>query len=114
MVTGEGLPLVSELVQERGGLPVVATELLPVREHAVAECLEPDREVGPEHRAAAVDRPAVAVDPDHVNVTGPYGDLLLEDLSAFVHHRVEQALQDLLVRDQAACDTELGRDIDDD
>src|SRR5262249_21407007 len=58
--------------------------------------------------------PAVAVDPDHVHVARPAGDLLLEDLGALIHHWVEQALQDLLVRDEAARDTELGRDLDND
>src|SRR6266511_2840597 len=113
-VTGEGLPLVGELVQERGGLPVVAAELLLVIEHAVAERLEPDRKVGPEHRATPVDRPAVAIHPDHVDVARPQGDLLLDDVGALVHHRVEQALEDLLVEDGAARDAELGRDTDDD
>src|SRR5438132_361000 len=64
----EGLALVGELVQECGGLPVIAPERLLVRQHAVAQCREPNRKVGPEHRAAPVERPAVTVYPDHIDI----------------------------------------------
>src|SRR5262249_47490464 len=83
-------------------------------EYAIAERLEPNRKVGPEHWAAPVHRPAVTVYPDDVDVARPDGDLLLENLGALVHHWVEQALENLLVGDGAARDAELGRDLDDD
>ena len=51
-----------------------------------AICARPDL-VGVEHRAAAPDRPAVAVDPDHVDVAGAGGDTLVEDARALVDHR---------------------------
>ena len=53
------------------------------------------------HRAAPVDRPAVPVDPHHVDVAATNGDALVEDLRSFVDHRVEQPLQDLLIGDLA-------------
>src|SRR5439155_16580885 len=75
--------------------------------------LEPDR-VGPEHRATSIDRPAIPVHPDHVDVAGADRDLFLEDLGALVDHRIEQPLQDLLVGDRPARDAQLRRDVDDD
>src|SRR5262249_50650563 len=93
--------------------PVSAAELLLVLKYAIAECPEPNRKVGPEHRAAPVHRPAVTVDPDDIDVARPDGDLLLENLGALVHQRVEQALEDLLVRDGAARDAELSRALGD-
>ena len=37
--------------------------------------------VGPEHRAAAIDRPAIAIDPDHIDVGRALGDAFLQDLA---------------------------------
>src|SRR5712692_10351626 len=108
----ERLAFGGEPVQEGSRLPDVALRLLPLL-HPVADGLEPDL-VRPEHRAAPVDRPAVAVDPDHVDVARADRELLLEDLRSLVHHRVEQALEDLLVRDRAALDGLLPGDLEDD
>src|SRR5205814_5050361 len=70
--------------------------------------------VGPEHRTAAIDRPAVAVDPHDIDVRRALGDALLEDFRALVDHRVERALDDLLIADLAPLDALLLREILDD
>src|SRR3989442_8432620 len=98
----ERLACVRQPAQERGRLPDVAVPVLHVQ-HAGLDRLEPHL-VRPEHRATPVDRPAVAVDPDHVDVARADRELLLEDLRSLVHHRIEQALEDLLVRDRPALD----------
>src|SRR5262249_60389431 len=58
------------------------------------------------HRSATPDRKAVAVDPDHVDIARVQRDPLLEDARAFVDHRVDQPLDDLLPADRAPLDTE--------
>src|SRR5947209_10543668 len=65
----EAPALIGELVQERSRLPEVAARLLLQREQPVADRPEADL-IGPEHRAAAIDGPAVAVHPDDVDVAG--------------------------------------------
>src|SRR6185503_298786 len=108
----ERLALGREAVQQGRGLPVLALRLPPFV-HPIVDGLEPDL-VRPEHRAAAVDRPAVAVHPDHVDVARPDRDLLVEDLGPLVDHRVEKPRQDLVVADLAAGDPHLARHLDDD
>src|SRR3569832_802103 len=49
-------------------------------------------QVRPEHRPAAIDRPAVAVDPDDIDVRGAKRDAFLQDLRPLVDHRIEAAL----------------------
>ena len=66
------------------------------------------------HRAAAVDRPAVAVDPDDVDVGRPDRDALLQNLRALVDHRVEAALEDLVAADLALVDALGGAEVGDD
>ncbi len=88
--------------QQRRGAELVAVHLLQ-RAQAPEDLRQP-LELGPEHRAAAVERPAVAVQPDHIDVGGACRDALLEDLRALVDHRVEAALEDLLVADRAPRD----------
>src|SRR5262249_61043571 len=110
---GEAFPRVSETVEQGCGRPERVPGLFLESEHRVAKGVEADR-VGPEHRAASIDRPAVAIDPDDIDVAGANGDLLLEDLGAFVDHRIEQALQDLLVGDRPTRDAHLRGDVDDD
>src|SRR5947209_11016017 len=93
--------------------PEITAGLLLERQQPVADRLEPDL-IGPEHRAAAIDGPAVAVHPDDVDVARTDRLALLEDLGAFVDHRVEQALSDLVVRDRSALHAGLSRDFRDD
>src|SRR5262249_8219416 len=80
---------------------------------SIANLTEPDL-VGVEHRAAAPHRPAVAVDPDHVDVAGPIGEALLEDARALVDHRIDHALEDLLLVDFPPRNPERLRGLDDD
>src|SRR3546814_232851 len=47
--------------------------------------------------AAAIDGPAIAVDPDDIDVGGALGHAFLQDFRALVDHRVDRALHDLLV-----------------
>src|SRR5882724_358032 len=108
----ERLALGGETIQQGRGLPVLALRLPPLL-HPVAHGLEPDL-IGPEHRAAPVDWPAVAVDPDHVDVARPDRDLLLQDLGPLVDHRVEQPRQDLVLPDLPPGDAHLARYLDDD
>src|SRR5690606_38562055 len=61
--------------------------------------------VGPEHRATAVDREPVTVDPDDIHLERTLGDALFEDLGAFVDHHIEAALEDFLVADLPRGDT---------
>src|SRR2546425_2360178 len=109
----EALAGVGEPVEQRRRRPESVARLLLELEDLVAQGRQADR-VGPEHRAAAVDRPAVAVHPDDVDVAGARRHLLLEDLGALVHHRIEQALEDLIVGDRPARDAHLGGDVHDD
>src|SRR4029077_12171455 len=66
----------------------------------VGDVLETDL-VGIEHRAAAIDRPAIAIEPDHVDIARTRRDTFFEDARTLVDHRVHHALEDLVVRDHA-------------
>src|SRR5213593_635094 len=113
LLVEEAPALVGELVEQRRRPPEITAGLLLERQQPVADRLEPDL-IGPEHRAAAIDGPAVAVHPDDVDVARTDRLALLEDLGAFVDHRVEQALSDLVVRDRSALHAGLSRDFRDD
>ena len=71
--------------------------------HHVVDRLQANQ-IGPEHRAAAITREAVAVDPDDVDVAGPLCQAFVEDLRPFVDQRIHAPLQDLLVGDLAPGD----------
>jgi len=61
--------------------------------------LQPDL-VGIEHRAAAIDRPAIAIKPDHIDVARPRCNALFEVLArTLVDHRVQSCLEDFVVAD---------------
>src|SRR5262245_17709688 len=109
----EPLALVGQAGEQRRRRPERVAGRLLEGEHRVAHRAQPDL-VGPEHRATSVDRPAVSVHPDDIDVAGPDGDLLLQDLGALVYHRVEQALEDLLVGDVTPGDALRRRHVDDD
>src|SRR5579859_7275331 len=96
---GELLALGDQLLEQRRGLERLAhgrLEFLHLGQHLVRADL-----VAVVHRAAAVDRPAVAVDPDHIDVGGADRLALFEDLRALVDHRIDAAFEDLLVADLA-------------
>src|SRR5262249_53692375 len=82
--------------------------LLGIIRETIGDVLQPDA-VGPEHRAAAIDRPAIAVEPDHVDVARTRRDALVQDARTLVDHRVHHALQNLVVRDLAALAPEPGQ-----
>src|SRR5215218_5837153 len=48
--------------------------------------------ISPEHRPAAIDRPAVAEDPDDIDVGSSLRHAFLEDFRALVDHGVERPL----------------------
>src|SRR4030095_4169210 len=95
LLGGEALALVGKAVEQGGPLPDVAVPALEL-EYSIADDLQPEG-IGPKHGAAAVHRPTVAVDPDHVDVAGPDGQLLFQDLGSLVDHRIEEPGQDLVV-----------------
>src|SRR5215210_7804540 len=74
----EAAPLLGDAPQKRCGFQAFFAgargELLQPRGDPPGADL-----VGMEHRAAAPGRPAVAVEPDHIDVAGPCGDALVED-----------------------------------
>src|SRR5690349_20866656 len=78
----------------------VASHPLLLTLQTLDNLVEADR-VRPSHRAAAIDRPAIAVDPDHIDVGRALRHAFFEDLRALVHHSVECAVDDLLVADLA-------------
>src|ERR1700733_1552378 len=88
-----------QLLQQGSRLKVVAELGLKLLEFG-QNGLQSDC-VGIEHRTAAIDRPAVAVDPDDVDVGRALGLALLEDFRALVDHRVDAALEDFGVADLA-------------
>src|SRR5438876_12416000 len=53
--------------------------------------------ISPEHRSAGGGRPAIAVEPDDVDVGGALRDALFKDPRALVDHGIKQPLQDLLI-----------------
>ena len=101
------LPLFDQPLQQRCRLPELAVLALEVADARV-DLVQAHR-VGVEHRPAAPGRKAVAVDVDQVDVGRALGNAFLEDLRAFVHQRVDRALDDLLVADRAALDAGLLR-----
>src|SRR6476620_10157182 len=70
--------------------------------------------IPPEHRPAAIDRPAVTVDPHDIDVGRALGDTFLKDLRALVDHRIKGAFDDLLVADLAALNALLPGEVLDD
>lgn len=66
------------------------------------------------HGSSSVDRPAVAIDPDDINVRGASGDALLEDLEALVDEGQHAAPEDLVVRDGSLDDLGLSSTLLDD
>src|SRR3546814_4264133 len=55
----------------------------------------------PEHRTAAIDRPAIAIYPHDIDVARALCLAFGEDQRAFVDHRIEGALDDLGLADLA-------------
>src|SRR5215469_4665257 len=104
----EGLAFGGEALEQRRGLERRIVGLLGIIRETIGDMLEANA-VGPEHRAAAIDRPAIAIEPDHVDVARTGRDALLQDARTLVDHRIHHALQDLVVRDLAALAPEPGQ-----
>ena len=66
------------------------------------------------HRPATVLREAVAIDVHHVDVAGPQGDAVVEQLGADVDERVQASLQDFTLVEFLAFEAELGAGLGDD
>src|SRR5690606_40592364 len=102
------LTLFDEPHEQRRRLPVHRPEDVAVLAHAFEQLRKADR-IRVEHRAAAITREPVARRPHDVDIARPQCDAFLEDADAFVHQRIEAALEDLLVAVLALLDTELAR-----
>ncbi|KAG1648184.1 hypothetical protein GQR58_030034 [Nymphon striatum] len=87
---------VGQAAKQWGDLPVRATQGLGVVLDLVGDFLEAHG-VGPEHWTTGVHRPAVAVDPHHIDIAAANGDAFFEDLGALVDHWIQRALKDFLV-----------------
>src|SRR5258708_5829706 len=97
--------------QRRGAVAVVAGGVGEGR-GPVANVPKPYA-VGVMHGPAAIDREAVAVDPDHVDIAGALCDALLQDAGALVDHREQQTLDHRVLAERAACNAALRRGVDD-
>src|SRR6185312_8511504 len=71
--------------------------------HRGDDPVEPDL-LGPVHRTALVGRESVPVDEHHIDIARAHRDTLLEHASTLVHQRMQQAIQDLRVRQGPARD----------
>src|SRR5262249_43408078 len=91
-----------ELFDERRDVPVTIIRAGLCRESTqrIAHARDADL-VRIEHRSAAKRRKAVAIDIYDVDVDRAQRDPFAEDTRPFVHHRIDTALHDLLVRDRA-------------
>src|ERR1700754_932052 len=96
----KGLALRGKALEQRRRFERGIVGLLGVVRQTIGDVLETDL-VGVEHRASAIDRPAVAIKPDHVDVARPRRDALFEDARTLVDHRVHHALEDFVVADDA-------------
>src|ERR1700759_1666679 len=69
--------------------------------------------VGVIHRTAAPHWPAIAINPDDVDVAGARCDPFVENACAFVDHRQDHALDDLPLADRSAVDAETRSSLED-
>src|SRR6516164_8771692 len=84
-------------------------ELFEFREHL----FRPDQ-IRIEHRTATIHRPAVAVDPDYVDVGCPLRLAFFQDFGALVDHRIDAPRQNLVIGNWAALDALLGGKVEND
>ncbi len=101
VMVGKALALGGEPLDQRGRLPDIAIACR-VEAPDLLQHLAKPLALGPEHRAAAIDRVAIAVDIDDVDVRGAQRDALVEDLGALVDQRQHGAVDDLVGADPAA------------
>src|SRR6185295_18938938 len=103
--------LARQALQQRRRLPQLAVLLLEGAD-VVVHRRRPHR-VRIEHGAAPMNREAVAIDVDDVDVRGAEREALLEDPRPLVDEGVDAALEDFLVGDGAALDSPLLRGLGD-
>src|SRR5258707_11527539 len=96
----KGLAFGGETLEQRRRFQRGIVGLLGVIRQPVGDMLEANL-VGIEHRAAAIDRPAIAIEPDHVDVARTRRDAFFEDARTLVDHRIHHVLEDLFVPDDA-------------
>jgi hypothetical protein len=65
-----------EAGEERRGGEALVADPLEIDLHALRDMGQADL-VGIEHRPAAPDRPAIAIDPDDIDIAGPHGDAIV-------------------------------------
>src|SRR5215813_8417749 len=104
----KSLPGHCEFLQQGRRAVTVVAGLAGKGGEPVANITKPHA-VGVMHRSAAVDRKAVAVDPDHVDIAGPLRDPLSQYARALIDHREQQTFDDLVLAEDAACDAALRR-----
>src|SRR5690606_16191399 len=106
----EALAFLGELFKQRRRRPFLAAERFLEADNVGIDLVEADI-VGIARRAAAIDRPAIAIDPDHVDIARPRRDAFFKDLRGLVDHRIDAALEDFLIRNGTAGDALLLRDL---
>src|SRR6516164_6677853 len=108
----EGAAPLGELCEQRRGFELRVAGASGDLGESPADVRQPDA-VGVVHRSARPYRPAVAIDPDHVDVARAHGDAFIENARALVDHREDQPLEYLLAVEVAALDAETHRGFDD-
>src|SRR5215471_15885779 len=102
LVFGEGFPKLSELLEQRRGFPKFALLLLKF-ENAVVDFFQANS-IGIPHRAATIGGETVAVDINDIDIHGAKCGAVFEDAGAFVHQRVDTAIDNLLPRNCSLTD----------
>src|SRR5215813_8268031 len=99
----EGAAPLGELCEQRRGFEFRVAGASGDLGESPADVRQADA-VGVVHRSARPYRPAVAIDPDHVDVARAHGDAFIENARALVDHREDQPLEYLLAVEVAALD----------
>src|SRR5580704_2089515 len=87
--------LFHQLHQQWRRLPVHRPEARTVALHALEQRREPNG-LRVKHGTATIARKAVTCGPHDIDVTRPLSDTLFQNAKAFVHERIQAALEDLL------------------
>src|ERR1700733_786366 len=94
--SAESFAFCDELFEQRRRFEAVAHrrfEFLQFAEHFIKT-----DQLAVEHRAATINRPAIAVDPDDIDVGSALRLAFFKDLGAFVNHRIDTAFENLIIR----------------
>src|ERR1700730_287299 len=93
--SGEAAPLGGEAADQRGRLQGLVARAFGIKGQSVADVSQPQL-IGIVHWPGAPHRPAIAIDPDHIDVAGARRDALFENARTLVDHWENHALDDLL------------------